>query len=122
MKRKYALATGAGIFFDDETGLKVLPGKTVSVDKDTAGRKTQQAIMSRGLVEVAEETKAVSKSNETIKTDLPEDFPGRDVLVKEGVGLKEINQIPEAEREQKLMDISGIGKATVGKFLEYLKK
>ena len=50
-KRGYALATGAGIFYDEQTDLKVLPGKTVQIDKDEAGARTLLAIQNNHLVE-----------------------------------------------------------------------
>ena len=50
-KRGYALAIGAGIFYDEQTDLKVLPGKTVLIDKDEAGARTLLAIQNNHLVE-----------------------------------------------------------------------
>lgn len=53
-KRTYALANGAGIFFDQETGLKVLPSKKVQIDKDDCGARTHTAIQNNHLVEVSD--------------------------------------------------------------------
>ncbi|MBX7170152.1 MAG: hypothetical protein K1X72_04290 [Pyrinomonadaceae bacterium] len=50
-KRGYALSTGAGLFVDEETGLKVVPGEVVEIDLNEAGHRTQQAIRFGGLIE-----------------------------------------------------------------------
>lgn len=116
-KKNYALATGGGVFYDDETGLKVLPGSPVSIDKSEIGAKTNQAILSGGLVEVTEEKKSSSKSGEKTESDLPEDFPGRDELIKAKMTFDQVKTF-DFEKEK----VEGVGKATVEKIQAYLKK
>lgn len=53
-KRTFGLASGAGIFFDEETGLKVLPKQRVQIDKDDCGTRTRIAIQNNHLVEVSD--------------------------------------------------------------------
>lgn len=60
-ERTYALNTGAGLFVDTETGLKVVPGEEVKIDLAKAGQMTQTVIRSGGLIEVEPKKKADKK-------------------------------------------------------------
>lgn len=116
------LAKGEGIFTDYETGFEVFNENEAKLGK-TIGKATNLAIASGGLLIVSSSAKAASsKKTGEVKSDLPEDFPGRNVLVKAGVGLKEINAVPEDKREEAFAEIKGIGQKTVEAILAYLKK
>lgn len=52
-------------------------------------------------------------------SDLPEDFPSRDVLINLGVGLDEVKLLDTIE---KLSALKGIGKKSAENILAYLAK
>ncbi len=115
-QKQYALATGGGVFFDSETGLKVLPNKFVSIDKDNAGAKTNQAILSGGLVEVTEE-KTSSKSEKKTESDLPEDLPGREAFIAAGMNFDAVKAFNFETGK-----VAGVGAGTIKALNEYSKK
>lgn len=67
-KRTYALASGVGLFVDDETGLTLVPGETEDLDEAKAGVRTQAAIRHKAIVEV-EKTKAETGKGEGAKAE-----------------------------------------------------
>ena len=59
----------------------------------------------------------VAPAPEVPKTDLPDDFPGRDALISHGLlTLEEARQIKD------FTEIRGIGRSTNEMILDYLKK
>ncbi|HQU85922.1 MAG TPA: hypothetical protein PKY59_22540 [Pyrinomonadaceae bacterium] len=120
-KRKYALATGAGVFFDDESGLKVLQGKIVEVDASKATEKTRLAISSGALLEVSDEEKSQpkegSKSKDQTKSDLPEDIPGRDAFIAANMNFESVKTF-----DFETGKVPGIGARTLLALGDYLKK
>lgn len=51
-KEKFQLKDGVTMFYDDESDLKVLAGKSVELDEEDVTPKTATAIMSGALVKV----------------------------------------------------------------------
>lgn len=51
-KKNYGLASGVGLFVDEETGLKILPGDVAQIDRAACGQRTALAIQHGGLIEV----------------------------------------------------------------------
>lgn len=51
-KEKYQLKDGVTLFYDDESDLKVVAGRTVELDEDEVTPKTATAIMSGALLKV----------------------------------------------------------------------
>lgn len=76
-KRGYALSTGAGLFVDEETGLKIVPGQVVEIDQAEAGQRTLLAIRHGGLVETDLPTekseKTEKKGKDSGETDPPKE-------------------------------------------------
>ncbi len=68
-KRTYALASGVGLFVDDETGLKLVPGANEEFDEAKAGARTQIAIRHKAIVEVEAAAKATAAKGEGAKTE-----------------------------------------------------
>ena len=102
-ERNYGLATGVGLFVDDETGLKLVPGKSIKIDRSLAGERTNMAIQHGALVEVD-----LSKEKKD-DSDIPDDFPGRDAFVKEGLSFDEVKRLSPS----KLDAIPNVGKKTI---------
>lgn len=77
---------------------------------DIEDGKAKELIETGHVTPNMEEQKPVSK--------LPEDFPCRDILAKQGILTIE----SVAEMKEVLTDINGIGEASANKILEYLAK
>lgn len=108
-KRTYALSTGAGLFVDDETEIKVLPGDEILIDEALAGQKTQIAIRNRHLVEVENPKKS---------SDIPEGMPGRDAFIAAGLTYKKVQGL---KTDEQLLKVEGIDAETVKALKEWAK-
>lgn len=120
-KRKYGLATGAGVFFDDESGLKVLQGKVVEIDAKKATEKTRLAISSGALLEVSEDEETQPKennksTNQQKESDLPEDMPGRDAFLTAGMNFESVKKFDFESGK-----VPGVGAKTIEALKDFLK-
>lgn len=67
-KKLVALATGAGVFVDERTKLKVVPGVSVELDEAGAGEQTLNALKFGHLVEVGAEQTEKDEDDSSAKT------------------------------------------------------
>ena len=105
-KKLVALATGAGVFVDSQTGFKVVGSNVVELDLTTAGEQTLNALKHNGLVESDEPAETKKSTSDA----LPKDLPSRDVLVK--ANIKTVSQLNETKKPE-LLKIAGIDEAAL---------
>lgn len=113
------LAKGEGIFVDYETGFEVFNKNEEKLGKNV-GKATHQAILSGGLLVVQSKSagKDSSKNQSKDQSDLPQEIPGHDVLVREGITLEQVKGMDKAALEA----VKGIGAKTADHILEYFKQ
>jgi hypothetical protein len=110
------LANKEGGFTDPETGFDISRDQVKELE-GSVGERTQQAVISGGLLIVAggKKSKAASskategegsKSGEGDESDLPEDLPGRDVFLREGLTFAQVKEL----NEEQLLALNGFGK------------
>lgn len=99
-----------GGFTDPDTGFDISRDQKLKLG-DTVGTRTQEAVVSGGLLIVSGKKKA--SAGEPTKTggdsDLPEDLPGREAFVQAGLSFEQV----KALNEEQALAIKGIGKKTL---------
>lgn len=116
-KKLVALATGAGVFVDERTKLKVVPGISVELDEASAGEQTINALKFGHLVET--EASAEKKQSQIDGDELPTNLPSREVWIK--AGIKTLSDLKKAKRED-LLKIEGIDASGLATVFEFLNK
>lgn len=113
---KVELAVKDGGFYDSQTNFKIVNDQKVSLG-DVIGEKTNRALLSGGLLVVSSKGKSKkSKAGKSDKSNLPEDLPGRDVFVAEGLDLDAIKGLSD----EQLNEIKGVGPKTIEDLKKYL--
>lgn len=104
-------------FTDPDTGFDISRSQKKELT-DPIGKRTQQAIMSGGLIVVTGEKKSAnlgegegSGSSEPDEYDLPADLPGRDAFI--AAGYTEFEKVKALETDEQLLAVKGIGPGTV---------
>lgn len=103
-------------FYDDETQVKVVRDQNVKLG-DHIGKKTNEAIVSGGLLVVGASKSKTDDTEKTGKSDLPEDFPGRDAFLAAKMNLDAVKK-HDFDQDK----VAGVGAATVKAVQEYLNK
>lgn len=109
-------------FTDPETGFDISRNKQAKLG-DKIGTRTHDALVSGGLLVVSggekkSESKTSASASAEVKSDIPEDFPGRKVLVSLGVSYDQVKAMDDDQR----LALDGIGPTTVKQIGDYLKK
>lgn len=118
---KVQLARREGILVDYETGFEITNDETKKLG-NPIGKRTQLAVQSGGLLVIDSKpakTKVPKSENTNDPADLPDDFPGRDVLI--GLGVASLDAVDKMDKAA-LVELKGIGDKTAEAILEYLKK
>lgn len=118
-KKLVALATGAGVFVDERTRLKVVPGASVELDEARAGEQTLSALKFGHLVET--EAAAEKKQSTETSDELPKDLPLRDALIKAGIKtVSDLKKVKTADLE-KIPGVDDKGGKAIFDFLQATK-
>lgn len=107
-------------FYDAETQFQVVREQQAQLG-DNIGRRTNEALVSGGLLLVgsgkSKSSADVKKTDATDKSDLPEDFPGRDAFVAAKMDLAAVKAF-DFEKDK----VEGVGAKTIEAVQAYLKK
>lgn len=90
-------------FYDPETEFKIVRDQKRKLGK-SVGRKTNLALLSGGLLVVG----AAKAADPDDDSDLPVDFPAREILVAEGLGFDQVKMMTLEELDR----IKGVGPKT----------
>ncbi|MBS1793357.1 MAG: hypothetical protein JSS81_05855 [Acidobacteria bacterium] len=106
------LSDKEGGFTDSETGFDISRDQQKKLG-DTVGKRTQQAVLSGGLLIVSrgagKSSAKTSAGTATDESDLPADLPGRDAFVAAGLKFDQVKAMTKDE----LLAVKGIGAKTV---------
>jgi DNA uptake protein ComE-like DNA-binding protein len=109
------LADKDGGFYDSETELNISRGQQVQLG-DRIGKRTQEALVSGGLLVVSGKPKTAEKKAENTESDLPEGIPGREAFIAAGMNFDKVMNF-DFEKDK----VPGIGAKTVEALTAYLK-
>lgn len=101
------LADKDGGFYDSETELNISRSQQVQL-KDKIGKRTQEALVSGGLLIVSGKSKTAETIDKNTESDLPENLPGRDAFIAAGMSFEDVKKF-DFEKNK----VNGVGAKTV---------